>query len=158
MIAPANAHQNTTTETQPADYNRGFVWSVCLVAALGGLLFGYDWVVISGADIFYEKYFQLTSDAQIGWAKSCALVGCLLGALLSGGLSDRFGRKRLLLFAALLFTVSSIGTGLANGSWCSSFGALSVVRPSDWHRICRRCISRNSRRRTFEGGWWPSIS
>jgi SP family arabinose:H+ symporter-like MFS transporter len=114
MIAPANAHENATVETPPADYNRRFVWSVCLVAALGGLLFGYDWVVISGADIFYEKFFDLTSSSQRGWAKGCALVGCLLGALLSGGLSDRFGRKRLLWFAALLFIISSIGTGLAS--------------------------------------------
>jgi MFS family permease len=80
-----------TSGTLPADYNRTFVWSVCLVAALGGLLFGYDWVVISGADIFYEKFFQLITSAEVGWAKSCALVGCLLGAVMSGLLSDRFG-------------------------------------------------------------------
>ena len=97
------------------DYNRRFVWTVCLVAALGGLLFGYDWIVISGADLFYEKFFGLTTSSQRGWAKSCAIVGCLLGALLAGGLSDRFGRKRLLWFAALLFTASAIGTGLAGG-------------------------------------------
>jgi MFS transporter, SP family, xylose:H+ symportor len=98
----------------PAAYNRAFVWSVCLVAALGGLLFGYDWVVISGADIFYEKFFKLATSAEVGWAKSCALIGCLLGAVLSGMLSDRFGRKRLLILSAFLFTVSSFGTGLAN--------------------------------------------
>jgi SP family sugar porter-like MFS transporter len=95
------------------NYNAVYVWSICLVAALGGLLFGYDWVVISGANMFYEKYFNLTSSFDVGWAKSCALVGCLLGAVLSGALSDRFGRKRLLLLAAILFTVSSLGTGLA---------------------------------------------
>ncbi len=93
--------------------NLAYIWSISLVAALGGLLFGYDWVVISGADLFYEKYFHLVSASDVGWAKSCALVGCLLGALVSGGLSDRLGRKRLLLLAALLFTVSSLGTGLA---------------------------------------------
>lgn len=84
-----------------------------MVAALGGLLFGYDWVVISGADVFYERFFELTSTAAIGWAKSCALLGCLLGALLSGWLGDRLGRKRLLLLAAFLFGVSAIGTALA---------------------------------------------
>jgi SP family sugar porter-like MFS transporter len=110
ISAPADAE----TVAQVAGYDRRFVWSVCLIAAMGGLLFGYDWVVISGADLFYEKYFNLTSSAEVGWAKSCALVGCLLGALLSGGLSDRFGRKRLLILSALLFTVSSFGTGLAN--------------------------------------------
>ncbi len=97
-----------------AGYRRGFVWAICFIAALGGLLFGYDWVVISGADIFYEKYFGLTSSFDVGWAKGCALVGCLLGAMLSGMLSDRFGRKRLLIAAALLFTLSSLGTGQAN--------------------------------------------
>jgi len=97
-----------------APYRAGYVWAISLVAALGGLLFGYDWVVISGADIFYEKFFKLATSAEVGWAKSCALVGCLLGAVLSGMLSDRFGRKRLLILSAFLFTVSSFGTGLAN--------------------------------------------
>jgi sugar porter (SP) family MFS transporter len=83
------------------------------VAAVGGLMFGYDWVVISGADIFYEAYFRLTSAADIGWAKGCALLGCLVGSLVAGALSDRFGRKRLLLLSALLFAVSSLATGLA---------------------------------------------
>jgi MFS family permease len=73
--------------------NHLFLWTACLIAALGGLLFGYDWVVISGADIFYEKYFGLTSAADIGWAKGCALVGCLAGSLVAGALSDRLGRS-----------------------------------------------------------------
>ncbi len=114
MMKQANTSDDLKAGDWSADYHRGFVWSVCLVAALGGLLFGYDWIVISGTDIFWEVYFQLTSSAEIGWAKSCALLGCLLGAVVSGGLSDRFGRKRLLLCAALLFTVSSVGTALAD--------------------------------------------
>ena len=80
---------------------------------MGGLLFGWDWVVIGGAKPFFQRYFQLTSEAQIGWANSCALVGCLAGALMAGALSDRFGRKRLLLVAALLFAVTSMGNALA---------------------------------------------
>ena len=95
-------------------YNRLYLWGACLAAALGGLMFGYDWVVISGADIFYEKYFDITSASDIGWAKGCALAGCLGGALVSGALSDRFGRKRLLILAAVLFVVSSLATGLAD--------------------------------------------
>lgn len=95
-------------------FNRLFLWSTCPVAALGGLLFGYDWVVISGADIFYEKYFNLTSATDIGWAKSCALAGCLVGSLFAGALSDTFGRKLLLILSAVLFTVSSLATGLSN--------------------------------------------
>jgi sugar porter (SP) family MFS transporter len=80
---------------------------------MGGLLFGWDWVVIGGAKPFFQRYFQLTSEAQIGWANSCALVGCLFGALLAGALSDKFGRKRLLIAAALLFAVTSLGNALA---------------------------------------------
>jgi sugar porter (SP) family MFS transporter len=86
---------------------------ISLVAALGGLLFGYDWVVIGGAKPFYEKFFALTDPNQQGWAMGCALIGCLFGALGSGAASDRLGRKKLLLFSALLFALSSIGTALA---------------------------------------------
>src|SRR5579885_2985308 len=107
----------TTTKTETSnlktEYNPGYVWLIALVAALGGLLFGYDWIVISGTDLFYEAHFHLTTSLQIGWAKSSALLGCLAGALLSGGLSDRFGRRRLLALSALLFAVSSVATGLA---------------------------------------------
>ena len=96
-----------------ADYNVGYVWLISVVAAMGGLLFGWDWVVIGGAKPFFQRYFNLTSDAQIGWANSCALVGCLIGALTAGALSDKFGRKRLLVVAALLFAVTSLGNALA---------------------------------------------
>jgi SP family sugar porter-like MFS transporter len=91
-----------------------YLWSICLTAAMGGLLFGYDWVVIGGAKPFYEAYFHLTTAFQIGWAMSSALVGCLVGSIFSGGLSDRFGRKNLLILAGLLFTVSAVGTALAD--------------------------------------------
>ncbi|MGZ5469254.1 MAG: sugar porter family MFS transporter [Candidatus Aminicenantales bacterium] len=90
-----------------------YIWGVTLVSAMGGLLFGYDWVVIGGAKPFYEKFFNLTTPSQIGWAMSSALIGCLVGALVSGGLSDRFGRKKLLILAAFLFTVTGILTALA---------------------------------------------
>ena len=104
-----------TNNAQPAaGYNVVFTWSISLVAALGGLLFGYDWVVIGGAKPFYEKFFQLTNPAQQGWAMSCALLGCLAGALVAGALSDRFGRKRLLILSAALFAFSSIGTAMAH--------------------------------------------
>jgi sugar porter (SP) family MFS transporter len=101
-----------TTQTT-ATFNAGYVWTIASVAAMGGLLFGYDWIVISGTDLFYEAHFHLTSSLQVGWAKSSALLGCLIGALVSGALSDRFGRKRLLALSALLFAVSSVATGLA---------------------------------------------
>jgi sugar porter (SP) family MFS transporter len=96
-------------------YNKPYVWGIASVAALGGLLFGYDWVVIGGAKPFYEAYFNLTSPQLIGWANSCALVGCLLGSLVCSALSERLGRRKLLVLAAFLFAVSSICTGLAHG-------------------------------------------
>ena len=111
MIPPILAsvsESNTNRPVRPA-----YVWLVAMVGALGGLLFGYDWVVIGGAKAFYEQYFQLQSPSLEGWAMSCALIGCLVGAVTSGGLSNRFGRKRVLTLAALIFAVSSLGTGLA---------------------------------------------
>ena len=96
-------------------YNTAYVWGIASVAALGGLLFGYDWVVIGGAKPFYEAYFGLTSPQLVGWANSCALVGCLLGSVVCSGLSDRLGRRKLLALSAFLFAVSSICTGLAHG-------------------------------------------
>src|SRR5271155_2589758 len=96
-----------------ASYNLGYVWLISVVAAMGGLLFGWDWVVIGGAKPFFQRYFALTSEAQIGWANSCALIGCLAGALIAGALSDKFGRKRLLVAAALLFAATSLGNALA---------------------------------------------
>src|ERR1700747_1416193 len=104
--------QTDTTLARPS-YNAAYVWLISIVAAMGGLLFGWDWVVIGGAKPFFQRYFELTSATQIGWANSCALIGCLAGALLAGALSDRFGRKRLLIVAALLFAITSIGNSLA---------------------------------------------
>ena len=104
------------TEASPlkAEYNFSYIWLISVVAALGGLLFGYDWVVIGGAKPFFERYFHLTDAAQSGWANSCALIGCLAGALIAGALSDKFGRKRLLIVSALLFAVTSLGNALAS--------------------------------------------
>src|SRR5580692_4267891 len=108
----------TAIQTEPstvkADFNVGYVWLISSVAAMGGLLFGWDWVVIGGAKPFFQRYFELTTESQIGWANSCALIGCLLGALVAGGMSDKFGRKRLLIVAALIFAVTSLGNALAN--------------------------------------------
>jgi SP family xylose:H+ symportor-like MFS transporter len=101
----------------------GYVWSIALAAALGGLLFGYDWVVIGGARQFFEIHFRLESAAAVGWANSCALVGCFVGSLVAGGLGDRYGRKPVLLVSAVLFAVSSVLTG-----WAFSFTAFIVWR------------------------------
>lgn len=101
----------------------GYLLWIAAIAALGGFLFGYDWVVIGGAKPFYEAYFHLTTDTLIGWANSSALVGCLAGSLLSGALGDRLGRKRSLLLAGALFAVSSVLTG-----WSFSFTAFIAWR------------------------------
>jgi MFS transporter, SP family, xylose:H+ symportor len=103
--------------------NLQYIWTISLVAALGGLLFGYDWVVIGGAKPFFEKFFQLDSKEWSGWANSCALLGCLVGSLISGVLSDKLGRKLLLLASAVLFGVSSILTG-----WASTFTLFVIWR------------------------------
>ena len=96
-------------------YNRGFLYFICAVSAMGGLLFGYDWVVIGGAKPFYELYFGIgDSPLMQGIAMSTALVGCLIGAMVAGSAADKWGRRPLLMLAAVLFTVSAIATGLFN--------------------------------------------
>ncbi len=93
-----------------------FLWMICLVAAMGGLLFGYDWVVIGGAKPFYEPRFDIADKPfWQGYAMSTALIGCIFGALMSGVLSDRFGRKRLLILSGFLFTLSAVWTALCGG-------------------------------------------
>jgi sugar porter (SP) family MFS transporter len=104
---------STASADRSGNFRSAYLWLACSAGALGGLLFGYDWVVIGGAKPFYERYFQLNSPSIEGWAMSCALIGCLVGAVSSGALSNRLGRKRLLTLAALVFAVSSLGTGLA---------------------------------------------
>ncbi|UPZ14784.1 sugar porter family MFS transporter [Flavobacterium humidisoli] len=94
------------------NYNYTFLLSISLVAALGGLLFGYDWVVIGGAKPFYELYFGITnSPALQGWAMSSALVGCVAGAAVAGKLADSYGRRPILIVAAVLFSLCALGTG-----------------------------------------------
>ncbi len=104
-------------------YSARRVWMIASVAAMGGLLFGYDWVVIGGAKPFYEKFFQLQSEQLIGWANSCALLGCLIGSIFAGVASDRYGRKKLLVLAAALFAVSSVLTG-----WAQTFTMFVIWR------------------------------
>jgi len=96
-------------------HNISYILRIALIGALGGFLFGYDWVVIGGAKPFYEKFFLISDiPGMQGWVMSSALLGCVTGALGSGMISDRFGRKIALFAAALLFTTSAIGTGLSD--------------------------------------------
>ena len=120
QILPASP--STGTPAIPAK-RTVYLWTIAIVAAMGGLLFGYDWVVIGGARQFYEGYFHLTSEQLIGWANGCALIGCFVGSLLAGYAGERFGRRRVLLVAAILFAISSALTG-----WSYSFSAFVFWR------------------------------
>ena len=96
-------------------FSKGFLYFICAVSAMGGLLFGYDWVVIGGAKPFYELYFGISdSPLMQGVAMTTALVGCLVGAMVAGAAADKYGRKPLLMTSAVLFTVSAVATGLFN--------------------------------------------
>lgn len=127
MHGPTISEISSSTSIQAE--RSSYVWSIAIVAALGGLLFGYDWVVIGGARQFYEIYFHLTSAALVGWANSCALVGCLLGSLAAGTLADRYGRRRMLLMAAVLFAVSSVLPVGRTPSQLLLSGAFSAAQP-----------------------------
>ncbi|HOW69168.1 MAG TPA: sugar porter family MFS transporter [Phycisphaerae bacterium] len=98
-------------ETHQQEGNASYVFLLVVVAAMGGLLFGYDTAVISGAIGFLQQHFEL-DELQKGWAASCALVGCILGAAGAGVLSDWAGRKKVMLLAAGLFSVSAIGAAI----------------------------------------------
>ena len=88
--------------------SNSFIAAVCSIGSLGGLLFGFDTAVISGTFSFIEQYFLL-NEIEIGWFASSALIGAIIGALVSGSLSDRFGRKPILIIAAFLFFISALG-------------------------------------------------
>jgi len=90
-----------------------YVVLISIVAALGGLLFGFDTAVISGTLNFIQPYFGL-SEAGLGWTVSSLLFGCMVGVMLAGKAGDRFGRKRVLMFAAFLFFLSAVGSAMAH--------------------------------------------
>jgi len=89
-----------------------YVIFLSIVAALGGFLFGYDTAVISGTVSQVTKQFGLTT-IQSGWYVGCALVGSISGVIFAGALSDRFGRKRTMILASILFSISAIGCAIS---------------------------------------------
>jgi SP family arabinose:H+ symporter-like MFS transporter len=103
--------------------NKGsYLFLISLIAALGGLLFGFDIAVFSGTIPFIQPYYHLT-DAQLGWTGSSLYVGCILGTVMTGLVTDKLGRKGPLIAAACLFTLSSVMMG-----WASSFHMLILWR------------------------------
>lgn len=93
-----------------------FIILVSAVAALGGLLFGFDTAIISGTIPYITSYFAL-NEYMLGWAVSSILIGCAVGALVAGKGADRYGRRFMLICCAILFAVSGIGAGLSNQLW-----------------------------------------
>jgi sugar porter (SP) family MFS transporter len=92
-----------------APVNRAYVYGIAATAAISGLLFGYDTAIINGALVFLREQFRL-SDFQTEIAAGSLLIGCIAGASAAGSLGDRYGRKRTMLVAAILFCLSSLGT------------------------------------------------
>ena len=100
-------------EKENYKFNMKYLLGISMVAALGGLLFGYDLVVLGGAKEFYELVYGLTSPAIKGWGVSSCIVGCIIGAMFVGKPADMFGRKKMLFISAVLFFISAIGSGYA---------------------------------------------
>lgn len=91
----------------------GYMFSICAVAALGAVMFGFDIAIISGAGPFVQQYFAM-SDIRFGWSVSALIIGCMVGTLFAGRAADRFGRRATLLAIALVFAFTSVATGLAH--------------------------------------------
>lgn len=93
--------------------NIRFVTLISITAALGGLLFGFDTAIISGAIPYIKSYFNLDA-ATLGWAVSSGLVGCAGGSLIAGYLADKYGRRAVLMICAVLFAISGMGAGFSD--------------------------------------------
>ncbi len=112
------------TTMQDATVKKGtaYLYLICLVAALGGFLFGFDTAVISGTVSLVKNDFSLDAVSE-GWFVSCALLGCIAGVSFSGKLSDKYGRKPVLVISAIMFLASALGC-----MWSGSFTALIIFR------------------------------
>jgi sugar porter (SP) family MFS transporter len=115
-------HETPDHSRAQGTYHKSYIYLISTIAALGGLLFGYDLVIISGTVPFFTRHFGL-NEFQTGWAVGCINLGCALGALLAGKLSDSLGRKKLLMLCALLFALTGFGTG-----WAGSFPVFILLR------------------------------
>ena len=109
--------------------SRAYLFSIVLVAIIGGLLFGYDTAVVSGAEKALENFFRsglgdLYTSGWHGFTASSALIGCVIGGAISGLMASHLGRKRSLIAAAIMFFVSALG------SWCPESGILPYGEPT----------------------------
>ena len=117
-----------------------YLYAISFVSTIGGFLFGYDTAIISGCNTFLEQHFELTP-SMLGWVVSSALLGTIFGCIISSMITDRFGRKKTLIFAASCLTISAIGSmlppqflgNLENPMWLTSnasfaFDFLIIVR------------------------------
>ena len=121
----------------------GYLLPVCLAATLGGLLFGYDTGVISGAIEPLTAKFSLAPELK-GWVSACVLLGCAGGVLAVGPISDRFGRRLAMMLAAIMFLVSAIGTALPESVTAFNLFASSAASASASHPSRHRCTSPRS--------------
>lgn len=120
---PAIIQRNTKlTVKENFSFNKKYFYLISTIAALGGVLFGFDLVIISGTVSFFTKHFQL-NEFETGWAVGCINLGAAFGAVIGGRLSNSLGRKKLLMICALLFAITGAGTG-----WATSFPVFICFR------------------------------
>lgn len=118
---------------------RAYLWFISLVATIGGLMFGFDVGIISGAIPFIQPYFGWT-ELQLGWGVSSILVGAILGAFGTGSLTEKYGRKGLLISVALFFAVSCAGMALAKARSPLYPSGCSVDWPLEQFLCFRPCM------------------
>lgn len=112
---PDNTSAKNPSEIKTERVHLAKIISICVIAALGGFLFGYDSSVINGANTALRSYFQVGAGFMQGFMVSIALLGCAVGAFVGGRLADRYGRKRVMVIASIMFAIGSVGTAFPFG-------------------------------------------
>lgn len=110
-------------------HKHSYLLMISLISAMGGFLFGYDWVVIGGAKPFYEVFFGIENfPSTQGFVMGSAIIGCILGVMVAGSLSDKYGRKPLMFIASIIFIVAAIGTGIVSDlKWFITYRILGGI-------------------------------
>lgn len=137
MILEVNNHVKNNKQAIPGVYRKGYVLGISLIAAMGGIMFGYDLGVITGVIPFIQKQFNLTGFG-LGWVVAIFELGAVAGTFIAGWLAERDGRKKALIFAAFSFLITTIGIALSGDAFQLSFwrflqgvgvGAVSILSP-----------------------------